>query len=95
MCEANKALQTWVYCVCFASQNAILSQPSADSSFPLELAGEDELIYAYYDEDMNAEFIFIQNGLCMRAYQEYDGEVVDRNGRVAEIFLRNPERLLL
>ena len=24
---------------------------------------------------MNAEFIFIQNGLCMRAYQEYDGEV--------------------
>ena len=33
MCEANKVLQTWVYCVCFASQNAILSQPSADSPF--------------------------------------------------------------
>ena len=41
----------------------------------LELAGEDELIYAYYDEDMNAEFVFVQNGLCMRAYQEYNGEV--------------------
>ena len=36
MCGANKVLQTWVYCVCFASQNAILSQPSADSSFPKE-----------------------------------------------------------
>jgi hypothetical protein len=33
MCEANKVLQTWVYYVCFASQNAILSQPSADSPF--------------------------------------------------------------
>ena len=41
----------------------------------LELVGKDELIYAYYDENMNAEFVFIQNGLCMRAYQEYDGEV--------------------
>ena len=25
----------------------------------LELAGKDELIYAYYDENMNAEFVFI------------------------------------
>ena len=31
--KQTQGLQTWVYCVCFASQNAILSQPSADSPF--------------------------------------------------------------
>ena len=41
----------------------------------LELAGEDELIYAYYDEDMNAEFIHVKDGICLRAYTQYDGEV--------------------
>ena len=51
----------------------------------LELAGEDELIYAYYDEDMNGEFIFIQNGLCMRAYQEYGGEVDTDEGEDSDI----------
>ena len=51
----------------------------------LELAGEDELIYAYYDENMNAEFVFIQNGLCMRAYQEYDGEVDTDEGEDSDI----------
>ena len=51
----------------------------------LELAGKDELIYAYYDENMNAEFVFIQNGLCMRAYQEYDGEVDTDEGEDSDI----------
>ena len=51
----------------------------------LELAGEDELIYAYYDEDLNAEFVFIQNGLCMRAYQEYGGEVDTNEGEDPDI----------
>ena len=41
----------------------------------VELAGEDELIYAYYDEDMNAEFVHIRGGVCLRAYTQYDGEV--------------------
>ena len=41
----------------------------------VELAGNDELIYAYYDENMNAEFVHIKNGICLRVYQEYDGEV--------------------
>ncbi len=41
----------------------------------VELAGNDELIYAYYDEDMNAEFIHIKDGVCLRVYQEYDGEL--------------------
>ena len=51
----------------------------------LELVGKDELIYAYYDENMNAEFVFIQNGLCMRAYQEYDGEVDTDEGEDSDI----------
>jgi len=41
----------------------------------IELAASDELIYAYYDENMNAEFIHIKDGVCLRAYQEYNGEV--------------------
>ena len=36
----------------------------------VELAGNDELIYAYYDENMNAEFVHIKNGICLRVYQE-------------------------
>ena len=51
----------------------------------LELVGKDELIYAYYDENMNAEFVFIQNGLCMRAYQEYDGEVDTDQGEDLDV----------
>ena len=51
----------------------------------LELAGKDELIYAYYDENMNAEFVFIQNGLCMRAYQEYGGEVDTDQGEDLDV----------
>ena len=51
----------------------------------LELVGKDELIYAYYDENMNAEFVFIQNGLCMRAYQEYDCEVDTDEGEDSDI----------
>ena len=34
---------------------------------------------------MNAEFIFIQNGLCMRAYQEYGGEVDTDQGEDPDI----------
>ena len=41
----------------------------------VELAGQDELLYAYYDEDMNAEFIHVKDGICLRAYKQYDGEV--------------------
>ena len=41
----------------------------------VELAGDNELIYAYYDENINAEFVHIKDGACLRAYQEYDGEV--------------------
>ena len=51
----------------------------------IELAAGDELIYAYYDEDGNAEFVFLQNGLCMRAYQEYGGEVDTDEGEDIDI----------
>jgi len=50
----------------------------------LELAGDDELIYAYYDEEMNAEFIHIKGGVCLRAYQEYGGEVDTDEGEDPE-----------
>ncbi len=33
MCEASEVSANLVYFVCFASQNAILSQPAADSPF--------------------------------------------------------------
>lgn len=50
----------------------------------VELAGNDELIYAYYDENMNAEFIHIKDGICVRAYQEYDGELDTDEGEDSE-----------
>ena len=46
----------------------------------VELAGQDELIYAYYDEDMNAEFIHIKDGGYLRAFVQYDDEVVTDEG---------------
>lgn len=48
-------------------------------------AGGNELIYAYYDEDMNAEFIHVKDGACLRAYQEYGGEVDTDQGDEASI----------
>ena len=51
----------------------------------VELAGNDELIYAYCDENMNAEFVHIKNGICLRVYQEYDGEVDTDEGDDPEI----------
>ena len=51
----------------------------------VELAGNDELIYAYYDENMNAEFVHIKNGICLRVYQEYDGEVDTDEGDDPEV----------
>ena len=47
----------------------------------VELAVQDELIYAYYDEDMNAEFIHVKDGICLRAYTQYDGEVDTDEGQ--------------
>lgn len=46
----------------------------------VELAGNDELIFAYYDENMNAELIHVKDAVCLRAYQEYDGEVDTNEG---------------
>ncbi len=54
----------------------------------VELAGEDELIYAYYDEDMNAEFIHVRDGVCLRAYTQYDDEVDTDEGEDAETSVR-------
>lgn len=54
----------------------------------VELAGEDELIYAYYDEDMNAEFIHVRDGVCLRAYTQYDDEVDTDEGEDVETSVR-------
>lgn len=54
----------------------------------VELAGDDELIYAYYDEDMNAEFIHVRDGVCLRAYTQYDDEVDTDEGEDAETSIR-------
>jgi len=53
----------------------------------VELAGDDELIYAYYDEDMNAEFVYVKDGVCLRAYQEYEGEVDTDEGENPKAFV--------
>lgn len=47
----------------------------------VELAGQEELIYAYYDENLNAEFIHVKDGVCVRAYMQYDGEVDTDEGK--------------
>ncbi len=40
------------------------------------LAGENELLYGSYSEDtIEAEFIHIRDGACVREYREYDGEI--------------------
>ncbi len=51
----------------------------------IELADGHELIYAYYDENINAEFFHIKDGVCVRAYQEYDGEIDIDEGNDPEI----------
>lgn len=41
----------------------------------LDFAGEDELIYAYYDEDGNAEIVCVKDGICIRNFRIYDFEI--------------------
>lgn len=41
-----------------------------------KLAGEKELVYGYYNDDaMEAEYVHIKGGVCVREYSEYEGEV--------------------
>lgn len=47
----------------------------------INLAQENELLYGYYNEDdLEAEFVHIKNGKCVRDYREYDGEVETDEG---------------
>ena len=42
----------------------------------LKVAGEKELIYGHYNSSaLEAEFIHIKDGQCIREYAEYDGEI--------------------
>lgn len=49
----------------------------------MRLAGEKELIYGYYTEDtLEAEFVHIKNGKCIRDYREYSEEVETDEGDI-------------
>ena len=52
------------------------------TDFWIKLAGDKELIYGYYSEDLgSAEFIHIKDGACIREYMECDfGEVITDEG---------------
>lgn len=56
-----------------------------DISTWIELAGDNELIYAYYDDYLNVEFVHIREGHCLRAYMEYENEVDTDEGDNPEI----------
>lgn len=58
---------------------------SWNSSAWVELAGRYELIYAYYDDNINAEFVHVKDGVCLREYTEYDGEVDTDEGKDPEV----------
>lgn len=52
---------------------------SADSW--IELAGGKELLYGHYnDSALEAEFVHIKDGKCIREYGEYDGEIDTNEG---------------
>lgn len=52
-----------------------------DRSAWIELADGNELRYGYYNEDnLEAEFVHIKDGKCVRDYREYDGEVESDEG---------------
>lgn len=72
------------YCGIITSYHGIMAKNENDVSSWLDLAGQEELIYAYYDEDLNAEFVHIKDGVCVRAYLEYEGEVDTDEGEDPE-----------
>ena len=51
----------------------------------IELAGDCELVYAYYEDNQNAEFVHIKDGLCVRVYQECNGEIDTDDGEDPEV----------
>lgn len=56
---------------------------SWETSTWIELAAGRELMYGYYSEDLlEAEFVHIKNGVCIRDYREYDREVEEDCGEV-------------
>lgn len=56
----------------------------------LEFAGKDELIYAYYDENGNAEVVCIKDGTCIRDFRMYDFEIETNEGKANfEYFIAN------
>lgn len=55
-----------------------------DTSSWIELAGNKELIYGYYNDDGSTEFVHIKDGLCIRDYRMYDFELDTDEGSSPE-----------
>ncbi len=56
-----------------------------DTNSWIELSQGNELLYGYYDDDnLEAEFVHIKQGKCIREYREYGGEVETDEGDTPE-----------
>lgn len=52
-----------------------------DTESWIKVASGKELIYGYYSEEqLEAEFVHIRDGKCIRDYRVYDGEVETKEG---------------
>lgn len=52
-----------------------------ETSVWVDFAGKDELVYAYYDEDGNAEIVCIKDGACIRDFRMYNFEIDTDEGQ--------------
>ena len=56
-----------------------------DTESWIKLAAGKELMYGYYsDEQLEAEFVHVRDGKCIRDYRVYDGEVETNVGDTPE-----------
>ncbi|WP_072985901.1 hypothetical protein [Clostridium cavendishii] len=46
-----------------------------ETSLWIDFAGKDEVVYAYYDEDGNAEVVYIKDEICIRDFRIYEFEI--------------------
>jgi hypothetical protein len=53
-----------------------------ETSSWIDFAGKDELVYAYYDEDGNAEIIYVKDELCIKDFRIYDFEIDTDEGQI-------------
>lgn len=76
----------------FEKEDAVSFQDMSDLYFIswdvnawIKLAAGKELVYGYYSEEMlEAEFVHIKDGKCIRDYREYEGQVEVDEGETPE-----------